>query len=84
MSETTQAVADTEAAETAAKAVAVDVVVTKEAVVSAALAAIHAELAKIEAATGQDLLHLRAELDAIGADAEGFFDKMGAWLHKHL
>lgn len=67
-----------------AATVAVDVTVTKDAIVAAALAAIHAELAKIEAATGQDLAHLRAELDAIGTDADGFWSKVEAWFAKHL
>ena len=43
-----------------------------------------ADLADLEAASGTDLSHVRAELDAIGTDAETFFSRVEAWFKKHL
>lgn len=68
----------------AAAAPAAALTTTKESLIENIKTKVLADLTELETAAGVDLSKAKAELEAIGTEAESFFAKIEAWFKKHL
>ena len=60
------------------------IIPTKESVIERLKAKIEEAITELEGEVGHELTEMRADLGAIEHAPETFFEKVGAWFHKHL